>query len=178
MSKKANVNQNNQSQISYKTNQNLERLSKLSERLNNIHLNIEADKYSKYEEIEVRLNNLDERSIESNETNFKTFSTIKEQITKIIQSIEEDKQKYESTFESRTQHITLLEFKLMERFDQESQDRKDMEKRVSALIDERYGILRNELSKESKNRNESIENFTFYLEVIHYLKKISLKYQK
>ncbi len=31
-------NNNNQSQISYKTNQNLERLSKLSERLNNIHV--------------------------------------------------------------------------------------------------------------------------------------------
>lgn len=32
------------------------------------------------------------------------------------------------------------------------------------FIDEKYGILRNELNKEAKNRNESIENFTFYLE--------------
>lgn len=111
------------------------------------------------------MGNLDEKTIETNEANFKTFSAVKEQITKIIQSIEEDKQKYESAFESRTQHITMLEFKLMERFDGESQERKDMEKRLCGLIDERYGVLRNELNKEAKNRNESVENFTFYLEV-------------
>jgi hypothetical protein len=110
------------------------------------------------------LNNLDESNIEINEINFKTFSQVKEQITKIIQSIEEDKQKYESSYESRTQYITMLEFKLMERFDSESHERKDMEKRLITLIDERYSILKNELSKETKNRNESIENFTFYLE--------------
>jgi hypothetical protein len=110
------------------------------------------------------LNNIDEGNIEDNEINFKVFSQVKEQVTKIIQSIEEDKQKYESSYENRTQYITMLEFKLMEKFDYESQERKDMERRLNSLIDERYGILRNELSKESKNRNESVENFTFYLE--------------
>ena len=58
----------------------------------------------------------------------------------------------------------MLEFKLMERFDSESQERKDMDKRLSTLIDEKHSVLKNELCKESKNRNESIENFTFYLE--------------
>ncbi len=109
---------------------------------------------------------MDEKNIEYNEVNFKTFSAIKEQITKIIQSIEEDKQKYETNYESRTQHITMLEFKLMEKFDLESQERKDMDKRLTALVDERSTILKNELNKESKNRQESVENFTFYLEVI------------
>lgn len=86
-------------------------------------------------------------------------------MSKIIQSIEEDKQIYESSFESRTQHITLLEFKLMEKFDVESQERKEMERRLASLIDDRFSILKNELSKEARNRNESVENFTFYLEV-------------
>jgi hypothetical protein len=38
MSKKSSNTGNNLNQVSYKTNQNLERLSKLSERLNNIHV--------------------------------------------------------------------------------------------------------------------------------------------
>ena len=88
---------------------------------------------------------MDEKSLEVNEINFKTFSQVKEQITKIIQSIEEDKQKYESSYESRTQYITMLEFKLMERFDNESQERKDMERRLFSLVDERFSILKNEL---------------------------------
>jgi hypothetical protein len=107
---------------------------------------------------------MEERHLEVNEINFKNFSAVKEQISKIIQSIEEDKQKYESSYESRTQYITMMEFKLMERFDSESQERKDMERRLLGVVDEKHSILRNELAKESKNRNESVENFTFYLE--------------
>ena len=59
----------------------------------------------------------------------------------------------------------MLEFKLMEKFDFENQERKDMERRLIGLVDEKYGVLKNELLKEAKNRNESVENFTFYLEV-------------
>jgi hypothetical protein len=127
-------------------------------------MNIESDKYNKFEDIEVRINKIDEKNSETNEMTFKTFSQIKEHMMKIIQSIEEDKQNYESSFESRTQAISMLEFKLLEKFDQESSERKDMEKRLLNQIDDKYGILRNELSKEVKNRNESIDNFTFYLE--------------
>ena len=46
----------------------------------------------------------------------------------------------------------MLEFKLMERFDAESQERRDMEKRMLGTVDERFSILKNELSKESKNK--------------------------
>lgn len=127
-------------------------------------MNIESDKYNKFEDIEVRINKLDEKNSETNEMTFKTFSQIKDQMMKIIQSIEEDKQNYEASFESRTQTISMLEFKLLEKFDQESSERKEMEKRLLNQIDDKYGILRNELSKEVKNRNESIDNFTFYLE--------------
>lgn len=112
----------------------------------------------------MRVNNIEEKSTETNEKNFKTFSALKEHIGRIIQTIEEDRQKYESSYENRTQYITMLEFKLMERFDAESQERKDMEKRMFGAVDERFSILKHELSKESKNRNESVENFTFYLE--------------
>ena len=60
-----NQNLNQSGASSFKTNQNLERLNKISQRLNNIHLNIENDKNSKYEEVESRLANLDERVNES-----------------------------------------------------------------------------------------------------------------
>jgi hypothetical protein len=37
--------------------------------------------------------------------------------------------------------------------------RRELEKKAIMLIDERYNYLVNELNKESKNRNESLENF-------------------
>ena len=126
------MNSNNMS--SFKTNQNLDRLNKISERLNNIHLNIENDKYSKYEEVEVRIANIDEKVIESNEATFKTFNQTKEQISKIIQSIEEDRQKFELTYESKNKYISALEYKLMQRFENEANERKDMEKRFLLIL--------------------------------------------
>lgn len=64
----------------------------------------------------------------------------------------------------------------MEKFDAESQERKDMERRLVSLVDDRFSILRNELNKEARNRNESVENFTFYLEVRRNTKQNSLNY--
>jgi CRISPR/Cas system-associated protein Csx1 len=71
--------------------------------------------------VEVRINNVDEKALEYNETTFKTFNVVKDQISKIIKSIEEDKQKYESSYENRTQYLRMLEFKILERFDGELQ---------------------------------------------------------
>lgn len=59
--------------------------------------------------------------MEYNESTFKTFNVVKDQISKIIKSIEEDKQKYESSYENRTQYLRMLEFKILERFDTELQ---------------------------------------------------------
>ena len=108
---KSGINQSQNMGSSFKTNQNLERLEKISQKLNNIHFNIENDKNAKYEEVESRLASLDEKSMESNEMTFKTFNQIKEQISNIIQNIEEDRQRFEQSYEERTQYISNLETK-------------------------------------------------------------------
>lgn len=132
--------------------------------MNNIHLNIETDKYTKYEEVEAKLGSLGNVHIETNEKTLRNFSIIKEQIASIIKQIEDDKQEYEHNYENRSNYIRMLEFKIMERFETETAERKEGERGLILYIDEKFNILKNELSKESKNRNDSIENFTFYLE--------------
>ncbi len=57
------------------------------------------------------------------------------------------------------QYLRILEEKVVERFEQESKLRKELERKALLLIEERYNFLMNELSKEAKNRNESLENF-------------------
>ena len=140
----------------------------MSEKLNNIHVNscVIIDKYWK---------KLDDRNNDYNVTIFKNISVLKEQISKIIKELEEEKQEFESKFENQTQFIRMLELKIMERFDDEGNERKEIERKLLSFIEEKYGILRNELSREAKNRNESLENFSFYLEVFNYY--IRLKYQ-
>lgn len=57
------------------------------------------------------------------------------------------------------QYLRTLEEKVVERFEQESKLRKELERKAILLIEERYNFLMNELTKEAKNRNESLENF-------------------
>lgn len=57
------------------------------------------------------------------------------------------------------QYLRSLEEKVVERFEQESKLRKELERKAILLIEERYNFLMNELGKEVKNRNESLENF-------------------
>lgn len=66
--------------------------------------------------------------------------------------------------ENKNHYIKLLEQKIFERFNQEAQIREEMSKKLFAVIDDRFNSLKNEISKESRNRYESIENLKSYLE--------------
>jgi hypothetical protein len=56
-------------------------------------------------------------------------------------------------------YLRNLEEKVLERFDQESKLRKELERKAILLIEERSNFMHNEINKENKNRNESLENF-------------------
>ena len=128
-------------------------------------MNIESDKYAKFEDIEMRVGSIDNRHIESQEQSFKQFNSLKETISKVVKEIEEDRQIFEQNYENRTQYIRMLEFKIMERFEDEAQARSETDRRLVGLVDDRFNVLKYELNKENKNRTDSIENFSFYLEV-------------
>ena len=147
-----------------KTGENLNRLGKISEKLKNIHSNIASEKYSRYAEVEGRLNALNDKSEDSQNEILKNFAATKKEIAELIQMIENDRILFDEAYEARTQYISKLEFKLMEQFNNEKDERNAMCNRLLSNIDNKYMILKNELAKEEKNRNESIDNFKNYLE--------------
>ena len=139
-----------------KTGQNLNRLGKISEKLKNIHNNITSEKYSRYAEAEARLSALNDKSEESQNEILKNFESTKKEIAELIQMIENDRISFDESYEARTQYISKLEFKLMEQFNNERDERNAMCNRLISNIDNKYMILKNELAKEEKNRDESI----------------------
>lgn len=56
-------------------------------------------------------------------------------------------------------YLRNLEEKVLERFEQEAKLRKEIERKAFLLIEEKSNFLQNEIIKENKNRNESLENF-------------------
>ena len=87
-------------------------------------------------------------------------------MNKIQKQIEEERSKSESLMDSKNHYVKVLETKINERFNQEAEIRKEIERRFTALIDDKFNAIKIEISKESRNRYESIENLKTYLEVV------------
>ena len=90
---------------------------------------------------------------------------MKDNINKIQKQIEDERAKFDSYNEAKNNYVKVLENKINERLNQESDFRKEIERRFSILIDDKFNALKIEISKESRNRYECIENLKTYLEV-------------
>jgi len=93
------------------------------------------------------------------------------QILKIQKQIEDEREKTHNLMEAKNHYVKLLESKINERFSQEAEIRKEIERRFASIIDDKFNALKIEISKESRNRYESIENLKTYLEVLNYINK-------
>ena len=80
-------------------------------------------------------------------------------MNKLFDQIEQQNNYIDSTYDQKMHYLRSLEEKVVERFEQDIKLRKELERKALLLIEEKYNFLNYELGKESKNRNESLENF-------------------
>ena len=69
-------------------------------------------------------------------------------------------------FDQKTRDLKYLEDKVFERFEIDTLERKDLEKKIVNYLDEKTNNLRIELNRELNNRAESINNLKGCLEVL------------
>ena len=119
---------------------------------------------SKFDKLDGTLANVGEKLIEFTEDSHNKFGNVREQLSKLYQQIEQDNSNFENVYDQKMQYLKALEEKVVDRFEEEAKLRKETERRAMLLIDERFTYLNNELNKESKNRNESMENFQKIIE--------------
>ena len=82
----------------------------------------------------------------------------------IGKQLEEENEKAQNFLEKKNHYIQLLEQKIDERFNQEAQIREEICNKLLTIIDDKFNVLKNEITKESANRFECIENLKSYLE--------------
>jgi hypothetical protein len=87
------------------------------------------------------------------------------QLNKIQKQIDEDRIKSDSLMGAKNNFVKILESRMTERFAQEAEIRKEIDRRFTSIIEEKFNSLKIEISKESRNRYESIENLKTFLEV-------------
>jgi hypothetical protein len=138
---------------------NVERIQALGDKLSQIHLTLRNEKLSKLEKLDFNLKNCGEKVIDFSEVCTEKFNQLKEQLNKLFSKIETQNNHIQNGYEQKMQYLQALETKVVERFEQEAKLRKEMERKAILLIEERSNYLLNELNKEAKNRQESLDNF-------------------
>lgn len=111
-----------------------------------------------------KISSADERLNDLNEQTKKKFQIVKENLIKIRNMIEAERNKTENRTQTKNNCIKSLEAKIEDRFNEEQEIRQDIERKFCSLIDEKFIALKVEISKESRNRYQCIENLKTYLE--------------
>ena len=135
---------------------------------------MDGERATNFEALHEKITGTEERLNDINEQTQKKFQIVKDNINKIQKQIEDERAKFDSYTEAKNNYVKVLENKINERMNQESDLRKEIERRFSILIDDKFNALKIEISKESRNRYECIENLKTYLEVsntLNYIKK-------
>ena len=101
-----------------------------------------------------KINVLDSHFEELVSQSYNKFKIIKENIKALSNQFEEEKLKEEHS----------LEKKIKERFDDERAKREEEESRIFNIINHRFKMLLNEITNESRNRIDSVENLKMYLD--------------
>ena len=143
---------------------NAERISAIGEKLSQLQMGLQNDKLSKLEKIDESLKDTGDKLIDFTEDSNSKFQAVKDQLNKLFNQMEVQNSTIDASYDEKMQYLHMLEEKVVDRFEQEAKLRKEMERKALLLIEERYSFLINELTKEEKNRNESLENFQKIIE--------------
>lgn len=143
-----------------------ERVSRISEKINQIHVslqsnfqqNIERGKHGKLEEFEAKSTSLEQKFDEAIDTGESKFQIVDEQFAMIQEYLHKDRQAKEEHLKQKRDEIAEKEAELYEKFQLAEKQRFDLEKKFTTLIDEKAFACQQDLTTESKNRHESIEH--------------------
>ena len=128
---------------------NAERITALGDKLSQIQLGIQNDKYSKLEKIDEALKSTGDKLIDFNEDCTNKFQAIKEQLSKLFNQIEDQNNMVDQSYDEKIQYLHALEEKVVTIFENGVRIRKEMERKALLLIEERYTFLINGLILEN-----------------------------
>jgi hypothetical protein len=133
------------------------RIKQLGDRLLNLQYGLEDERQSRAEIFQSKLKNLESRVQNSSISTEAKFKLLKDQITKLGETMASERVARELLDERKTKELKLVENNLNIDLNILKQSRKEHEGKVIKSLDEKLYALRLELAKEKKFREEVAE---------------------
>jgi hypothetical protein len=133
----------------------LERIHRLSEKIGDLKIVTEHEKYGRLDNVERTIKLLEDAVFEQQEQFTKKLTVLKEGANGIQKRFNDDKEEYDKHYNDDIQDMMLLEKKLQSLTDKEKTRRRDYENRLLNNIEEKSGFLKTEIQKENAIMSES-----------------------
>eukprot|EP00828_Plagiopyla_frontata_P047830 TRINITY_DN895_c0_g1_i5.p1 TRINITY_DN895_c0_g1~~TRINITY_DN895_c0_g1_i5.p1 ORF type:complete len:211 (-),score=24.72 TRINITY_DN895_c0_g1_i5:165-797(-) len=141
-----------------------DRITKISQKLNNIQSGKDNEKAQKLDANEIKLKQLEEQFYEFQDVLDNRLQGLKENLIKIHHLIDGQKQNREMAFEQKMKEIQQIDQKFTYAIDQETIQRKEGENKFIRIINDKSATIRTEVIKENQIRNENLDTLNQCLE--------------
>jgi len=141
-----------------------DRIHKLSERLSGLQTGLEAERNSRFDQLNLRMHDIDTRLATQQEGAAKKFSLLKEQLSQFQKDLEEEKIGRDRVTDGKNKELLNIDLKLQAALEAEQQARRESEVRILNTFDQKTAELRDEVAKEGNTRLANESKLRKYLE--------------
>ena len=128
-------------------------------------MSLESGRVNRLEQLEYKMKSVEEKLEETHDTTNKKILILKDQINKFQRQIDEEKSARNTYYDGKEKDLKMMEVKINEKFELLLQQRKEMERKLAILIEEKQAQLKAEIAKESSIRIENIDYLKACIEV-------------
>jgi len=128
-------------------------------------MSLESGRVNRLEQLEYKMKSVEEKLEETHYTTNKKILILKDQINKFQRQIDEEKSARNTYYDGKEKDLKMMEVKINEKFELLLQQRKEMERKLAILIEEKQAQLKAEIAKESSIRIENIDYLKACIEV-------------
>uniref|UniRef100_A0A7S0FD02 Uncharacterized protein n=1 Tax=Pyrodinium bahamense TaxID=73915 RepID=A0A7S0FD02_9DINO len=142
-----------------------DRIARLSDKLCVLHEGLDQDRNTRFEYLQGKMRQLDERVTASQDATAKKFSVLKEQLVAFQHDLDGERVNREHLAQEKHEEIAGVEASLQANLTAEQEARRETEARILHVFESKTNSLKEELNKSGRLRMDNEANLRRYLEV-------------
>jgi len=142
-----------------------ERIARLSDKLCVLHEGLDTDRNMRYQHLQGKMKQLDDRLTASQDSASHKFSVLKDQLLLFQNELDAERIRREDLAHAKHDEIARVDAALQAKLLSEQEARRETESRILSTFEEKTNAIKEEVAKNGKYRMDNEANLRRYLEV-------------
>jgi len=142
-----------------------DRITNLTTKLSSMHEGLDKDRSSRYDHLQVKMKQLDERLSASQDASQKKFGVLKDHVFLFQETVKKEREIREQYIVSKEQEIVKVDQALQIKLQEEQDERRGAEDRIRRVFEDKTTYLKDEILHSGQMRNDNEAKLRRFLEV-------------